>query len=585
MFQTLRKVLFLLKDRKKTVILLILANLIFTALLLLEPIFFRYVIDSIVALEKSLDTGEMTETLRNTLFLWCGVGLVIIALKLFVTIYADRMAHEEFNSVIRRYFTHTLSLSVWFHTDTNSGKLGKELVRWADNIFVIFLEFFRKLMPSVFAIILLIPYMLFLEWKLGLFVVVAGLISTLFALWATTKTFRNQQDIEKYYSDLSAHYIDTYSNILAVKSFTLREDRMHTLNTLLDDRLRLQYPVLRWWWLIISFSQIATVIITLGVIALGSYLYLYGHITLGQIVMFIGYSTIFLSSIEWVMWSLDTFFWRIPATKEFFETLETKASVTEAKDAKKLPRVKWDIRFEDVGFSYESDREILKKISLHIETGKKVAFVGHTWSGKTTATSLILRFYDIQSGRILIDWVDIRTVTEDSLRASIGVVFQDNSLFDATIRENIVLGEKKVSAKRLEEVIEKSHIKEFISRLPQWLDTLVGERWVKLSGGERQRLAIARAFLKDAPILILDEATSALDAETERYLQDSFEELMQDRTTIIIAHRLSTIRKADTIFVFRDGEIVEEGSYTTLVEKGGYFADLVRAQTDGFIEE
>jgi ATP-binding cassette, subfamily B, beta-glucan exporter len=394
-----------------------------------------------------------------------------------------------------------------------------------------------------------------------------GFLSASFALWASTYTFRAQEPLEKYHSDLSAHYIDTYSNILAVKSFTLREARMYTLNVLLDERLRLQYPVLKWWGLIISFSQIATVIITIGVIALGSYLYLDGLITLGQIVMFIGYSTLFLSSIESIMWVFDGFFWRTPATAEFFETLETRPSVIDAKDAKKLPRVKGDIRFEDVGFSYESDREILKKINFSIEAGKKVAFVGHTGSGKTTATNLILRFYDIQSGRILIDGMDIRTVTEDSLRANIGVVFQDNSLFDATIRENILLGEKKVSKKRLEEIVEKSHIKEFIARLPNGLDTLVGERGVKLSGGERQRLAIARAFLKDAPILILDEATSALDAETERYLQESFEELMEDRTTIIIAHRLSTIRKADTIFVFRDGEIVEEGSYTTLVEK------------------
>ncbi len=585
MFQTLKKVLLLLRERKKTVLFLIFANLLFTSLLLLEPIFFRYVIDSIVALEKSLTTGEMPETLKNTLLLWCGVGLVIIVLKLFITIYADRMAHEEFNTVIRKYFSHTLSLSVWFHSDTNSGKLGKELVRWADNIFYILLEVFRKLIPALFTILLLIPCMLLLEWRLGSFVVIAGLLSTTLALWATTKTFRNQEPIEKYYTGLSAHYIDTYSNILAVKSFTLRDDRMKTLSTLLDQRLALQYPVLKWWGIIISFTQIATVIITIGVIALGSFLYLDRLISIGQIVMFIGYSTLFLSSIETIMWSLDGFFWRIPATREFFDTLETKPKVTEVKNAKKLSRVKGDIRFENVGFSYESEREVLKKISLHIEVGKKVAFVGHTGSGKTTATNLILRFYDIQSWHILIDGVDIRTVTEDSLRASIGVVFQDNSLFDATIRENILLWEKNVPKKRIEEIIEKSHIREFISRLPNGLDTLVGERGVKLSWGERQRLAIARAFLKDAPILILDEATSALDAETERYLQDSFEELMQDRTTIIIAHRLSTIRKVDTIFVFRDGEIVEEGSYAILVEKGGYFADLVRAQTDGFIED
>lgn len=237
-----------------------------------------------------------------------------------------------------------------------------------------------------------------------------------------------------------------------------------------------------------------------------------------------------------------------------------------------------------MSFSYDGKRTVLSNIDIQVQKWEKVAFVGHTGSGKTTMTNLLLRFFEPQTGDIIIDNTSIYDITQASLRKNIGVVFQDNSLFNTTIRENIRLDNSEATDADIEAVAKKSHAMDFIDHLSDGFDTLVGERWVKLSGGEKQRLAIARAFLKDAPILILDEATSALDAETEQYLQASFDELMEGRTTFIIAHRLSTIKKADRIFVFDHGAIVEQGTYYELVSKKWSFARLVSAQTDGFLE-
>lgn len=270
--------------------------------------------------------------------------------------------------------------------------------------------------------------------------------------------------------------------------------------------------------------------------------------------------------------------------KDYFEILDTKMEVQDRPGAKTLKKVKWEVDFRGVAFSYDGKRQILEGINMSVAVWEKIAFVGHTGSGKTTMTNLILRFFEAQKWDILIDGISIYDITEESLRKNIWVVFQENSLFNTTILENIKLDNRKASRKKIEEVAKKSHAADFIDKLSYGLDTIVWERGVKLSGWEKQRLAIARAFLKDAPILILDEATSALDAETEKYLQWSFDALMKGRTTFIIAHRLSTIQKADRIFVFDNGRIVEEGSYEQLIWKKWAFAKLVAAQTWGFVD-
>lgn len=268
------------------------------------------------------------------------------------------------------------------------------------------------------------------------------------------------------------------------------------------------------------------------------------------------------------------------------EMLSEETNVNDSPNATTLKDITPTIDLKDVSYHYEdSSDDVLKNVTLHIPAGQKIGLVGHSGAGKTTVTHLILRFADATGGIIQIDGQDIRNVTQESLRANIAYVPQEPILFHRSLFENIAYGKPNASKEEVRKAAQKAHALEFIEKLPNGFDTLVGERGIKLSGGQRQRVAIARAILKDAPILILDEATSALDSESERLIQQSLETLMKDRTSIVIAHRLSTIQKLDQIIVMDDGQIVEQGSHSELLKLKGIYATLWSHQSGGFIEE
>jgi len=582
MFQVICRVIALLKNRKNTIWWLTLANFVFAGLVLVEPIFFKAIID--ILIEFSGTQQMQFQPIAEILMFWAIIAVFTIIIRLFVSIVSDRMAHDEFNNYVSVFFQKVLDLSMRFHLNSNSGQLVKKITKWVDGIFDVQVTFFRRVLPSAFTIVILIPLVLYFNLKLGLFVVIIWIISAIITFALANKTFASQMWVEHVYSGLSGLYGDTFSNIPIVKSFALDKLKQSELARLSNKRLKVQYPILNWWGLIISFSKITSIIVSIGVISFGSYLFVQGEVTIWDIVMFLSFANLFLMAIQDLTWTLETMFWRLAGIKDYFKIIDTPIEVTDVSRAKKLSQVQWKIEFKNLNFSYDGKREVLKDINLLVEPGQKVAFVGHTGSGKTTMTNMILRFFEPQSGSVLIDDQDIASISQKSLRENIWVVFQDNSLFNTTILNNIKLGTKKATRKDIQRVAKKSHSIDFINMLSDGLDTVVWERGVKLSGGEKQRLAIARAFLKDAPILILDEATSALDAQTEKYLQDSFDELMKDRTTFIIAHRLSTIRKADIIFVFDQGRTIEQWSYKDLVAKKWAFAQLVESQVKGFID-
>lgn len=296
---------------------------------------------------------------------------------------------------------------------------------------------------------------------------------------------------------------------------------------------------------------------------------------------------VYIAQLDMVIWSLGNSIISMQSsisdTKEMVEIFETPIDIKDPEKPEKCKIKDGNILFDNVSFEYKDGKDVFKKFKLEIPAGQKVGFVGHSGSGKTTITNLLLRFEDVQSGAIKIDGQDIRNITQDDLRRNISYVPQEPALFHRTLEENIMYGDPKASKLAMLEASKKAHADEFIQEFKDGYETLVGERGVKLSGGQRQRVAIARVMLKDAPILILDEATSSLDSISENLIQKAFDEVMKGRTTLVIAHRLSTVQKMDRIVVLDKGKIVEDGTHTELLAKEGYYFKLWQAQKDGVI--
>jgi ATP-binding cassette subfamily B protein len=317
------------------------------------------------------------------------------------------------------------------------------------------------------------------------------------------------------------------------------------------------------------------------IVVAGALLHLHGKAQVSDIVSFMGFSTLLIGRLEAAVNFVSALFMRAPGLQDYFELLDTCSSVPEQADAEELAVTHGEVAFEQVGFAYPGGPSILSDVSFVARPGSVTALVGATGAGKSTAMHLLQRLWDPQEGGVLIDGQDLRDVTLDSLRRSIGVVFQESLLFNRSIRENLLVGRPDATQAEIERACRLAEAHDFIIRQPQGYDTLVGERGVTLSGGQRQRLAIARALLKDAPILILDEATSALDAATEARVSRAMAALMRGRTTFVIAHRLSTVRDADEILVFDNGRIAERGTFDGLIREGGRFAELVENQLAG----
>jgi ATP-binding cassette, subfamily B, bacterial len=379
-------------------------------------------------------------------------------------------------------------------------------------------------------------------------------------------------------ADVNARVEDSVSGVRVVQSFTNEDFEIErfTKNNRKFRRAKLTaYKVM-------SFSSsgiyMLTRLIILVVLVYGAWLSFSGTLSYGELVGFVLYVNVLFKPIDKISAILELYPKGMAGFKRFTELMDQSPDVVDREDAIKIASLKGDIEFRDVTFSYDENKPVLEGIHLKIRHGETVAFVGPSGAGKTTICSLIPRFYDVNSGSITIDGIDIREMTKKSLRSQIGIVQQDVFLFTGTLRENIAYGSLGATHEDIVRAARQAHLEDFIAALPDGYETQIGERGLKLSGGQKQRIAIARMFLKNPPILILDEATSALDTETERIIQKALGELSKNRTTLVIAHRLATIRSADKIVVVTEDGIAEEGSHDELIEQGGIFANLHKVQ-------
>jgi ATP-binding cassette subfamily B protein len=386
-------------------------------------------------------------------------------------------------------------------------------------------------------------------------------------------------------SAVSGKIVDAVTNVMNSKLFARNEHERGYLGRYIDHEVsaarRTFWFMERMKW----FQFIATLSLQVGMIIYGARLWMDQRISVGSFAMVASLLLLVINDIRNLSRRFLEFFEYVGNVTDGVSVIIRPHEITDVPAAGKLAVTRGEIRFEDVHFGYAGGMQVFRGLNLTIRPGERVGLVGFSGSGKSTFVNLILRLYDIQQGRILIDDQDIRDVTQDSLRQSISMIAQDPMLFHRSLLDNMRYGSLSATDAEVEDAAQRAHAHEFIASLPEGYDSLVGERGVRLSGGQRQRVAIARALLKNAPIFFLDEATSSLDSVTERHIQESIENLMQGRTAIVIAHRLSTIAHLDRIVVFHDGEVVEDGTHAALLARKGHYARMWSMQAGGFLPE
>ena len=557
--------------------LLAIANLALAGAMFTEPILFGRIVDALANAQGHVAQLSLTH-LMTLVGAWIGFALFAIVCGTLVALHADRLAHRQYQAVRTMFFEHVLQLPLSFYTGSHSGRLVKVMMTGTNTLWGLWLAFFREHFASLASLIVLLPLTLFINWRYGLLLIVLCAVFATLIAFVVGKSETLQRQVENYYTDVAERTTDTLGNIALVQSFARIEMEVMGMKKMGDEVLGAQLPVLFWWAVTTVITRTATTLTILSILILGVWFYLHDLTTVGEIVMFMSFATLLISRLEQAVNFANRMVLDAPRIAEFFEVLDTEPAVRDRPDAIDPGRVQGLVEFKDVSFSYDGKRPAVADLAFTALPGETIALVGSTGAGKSTALALLHRAFDPQSGAVTIDGMDIRSLTLTGLRRNIGVVFQEVLLLNRSIAENLRVGKPDATIEEMRTACERAQVYDIIERQPQGFETNAGERGRLFSGGERQRLSIARALLKDPPILILDEATSALDALTESRVQAALTEVMKGRTTFVIAHRLATIRNANRILVFQGGRITEAGSFDELVRLGGQFAELAKSQ-------
>jgi ATP-binding cassette subfamily B protein len=571
------RVLGLLGPERKLGWILAAGNLALAAAQFAEPVLFGRVIDTLAGAQAHGQAAPWSD-LGVLLGAWVGFGLFTIVCGTLVALNADRLSHRRRLAVLSDYFEHVLQLPQSYHGATHSGRLLKVMLAGTDVLWALWLAFFRDHLVGFVSLLVLLPLSLSLNWRLALLLIALCLVFAVLMALVLRKTEKMQSTVEQHFTDMAERATDTLGNVALVQSFARIEAEVSGLKHVVDRLLSAQMPVLSWWALLAVLTRAATTLAILSIIIVGTWLYTEGLASIGEIVTFMSIATMVISRLDQAVGFTNRVFTDAPRLADFFGVLDTVPALRDRPHATDPGRFYGLVEFTDVSFSYDGKRPAVVDLSFTALPGQTVALVGPTGAGKSTALALLHRAFDPQSGVIKIDGIDVRDVKLAALRRNIGVVFQESLLFNRSIAENLCIGKPDAGDEELRAAAERAQALDFIEQNPDGFKARVGERGRALSGGERQRLSIARALLKNPPVLILDEATSALDAATEAKLQAALDEVMKNRTTFVIAHRLATIRHAHRILVFDKGRIVETGTFAELVAAGGRFAELARAQ-------
>ena len=546
------------------------------------PYFIKLFIDKIT--QYSSDKSNIFVFMAPVLFVFIALWLIIevgfraydfLSVKVFPQFRAD---------VRGALFQYATKHSYQYYSDNFAGSIASKISRLPEALENIMIIIFTVIFPVLAAFVI----------NISLLYTANPLFASIMGGWLTFHCFITYIFTKKcaVYSHqhsatittLNGTIVDILTNITNVRLFANRHFERQYLAKFQDEEIQKSYRLMQYNAVMKIFLGLASQTFIFSMVGGGIYAWRENWITLGELTLVL--SSINLIGLAWYMgMHLIKIYENIGTCQEALSIVQRAVDIVDASDAKPILITRGEIKFQDVTFHYNKGKKIFKNKTITILPGEKVGLVGFSGSGKTTFVNLILRYFDVESGQILIDDQDIKTVTQDSIRKQIALIPQDTSLFHRTLLENIRYGRLDATDADVIDASKKAHCHEFIDQLEQKYQTLVGERGIKLSGGQRQRIAIARAILKNAPILILDEATSALDSVTEKHIQNSLRQLMENRTTIVVAHRLSTLSDMNRILVFKEGIIIEDGKHENLIKNDAHYANLWKMQVGGFLPD
>ena len=497
----------------------------------------------------------------------------------YIVTYLGHMMGVLIEADIRRdLFGHMQNLSFSFYDKNRTGQLMSRATTDLFEITELAHHGPEDLFISVITLGGAFCLMLTIQWKLALIVFAVVPLFVIFTIFQRRRMMKASVQVKQNMAGINGQLESSISGMRTAKAFANEEQenrKFQQSNNQFKGAKRDYYKAMATYMAGLEFALPAMNVLT---ITAGGWFILQGEMNYIDLVTFALYISTFLTPVRKLAAFVEQFLNGMAGFKRFVELMRVEPAVQDAPDAVDMDTAKGDILVDDVSFSYEDGETVLDHVSIHIPQGETVAVVGPSGGGKSTLCQLIPRFYDVTGGRILVDGMDVRHLTQQSLRQNIGIVQQDVFLFAGTIYDNIRYGKPDATQEEIMEAAKRAEIYDDIMAMPDGFQTYVGERGVMLSGGQKQRVSIARIFLKNPPILILDEATSALDSVTEARIQSAFDELAKGRTTLIIAHRLSTIRNAHRIIVVDDNRIVEEGTHQELLQSGGEYAQLYNAQ-------
>mgnify|MGYP005777802781 FL=1 len=569
----LKKLLSFYKPYKGIFFADLLCSLIAAAIGLILPLGAGYITDNILS-------GDLSAAPERILKAG-GLLLVLVLVQAWCSYFMDYQGHAMGARMERdmraQLFRHCEKLSFSYYDEHPVGDLMSRITNDSLSLAEFFHHVPEDVLVNAIKFVGASVILWNIHWQMTLVILCFLPFMLAYTLYFNKKMAAALAQGREDMGEVNAQAEDSLSAIRMVQSFGNEGVEAQKFNRqnekFLDSRKKSYRGEALCWGGMNAFSSL----LPIAVVVFGGLAMVNGGFSLSNLVVFLLYVSYFTQPIQSLVNTSRLIQEGRTGFRRFMEILETKPEITDAPGARELPRVKGEIRFSHVGFRYGEGDAVFRDLNLTIQAGEYVALVGASGAGKTTLCSLIPRFYDVESGEISLDGIPVKSVTLHSLRENVGVVQQDVELFTGSVAENIAYGKPGASLEEIRAAAQKAGAEEFIEKLPQGYDTDIGPRGVKLSGGQQQRLSIARAFLKDPPILILDEATSALDSQSEQVVQRSLEDLARHRTTLVIAHRLSTIRGAGRILVLDDTGICEEGTHESLLAQGGVYAQLYEA--------